>query len=314
MGAVQTTSNGGLPRSMLSRADALLDAFDGEHLSLTLTGLVARTGLPKTTVFRIAEEMTDLGWIERREGRYAIGTKLFEHASLAGPRTSVRDSALPFLQDLCAATRETTHLAVIDGNEIIYLEKLVGRRPVTTLSRVGGRMPALCTGLGKVLTAFSPQDVREDTIGAGVEARTPHTLTRPWKIRRELARIRHEGVGYDHEECGLGLHCVAAPVTGPDGSCVAAVSVTGPADRPNVNRVAPLVRHAARQTSHVLAAVSAARTAGNREPRSACSRPDRWDGVGVGELCPAPRTPLLVEASVRPRVTVSARPAPRFGC
>src|SRR5687767_14226890 len=103
VGATQMISTGERARSMLSRADAILDAFDSEHLSLTLTGLVARAGLPKTTVFRIAEEMVDLGWLERRDGRYAIGLTLFEHASLAGPRTSVRDTALPFLQDLCAA-------------------------------------------------------------------------------------------------------------------------------------------------------------------------------------------------------------------
>jgi DNA-binding IclR family transcriptional regulator len=241
---------------LLSRADAVLAAFDSDHLTMTLFGLVARTGLPKTTVFRIAEEMVDLGWIERRGGRYRIGTRLFERASLAGPRASVRDTALPFLQEVCAATHETTHLAVSDGSQIVYLEKLVGRRPVTTLSRVGGRMPALCTGLGKVLTAFSDPQVREEIIGAGVEARTPHTLTRPWKIRRELARIRDEGLGYDREESDLGLRCVAAPVTGPDGSCVAAVSLTGPADRLNLSRMAPLVRHAAQQTSHALAAAA----------------------------------------------------------
>jgi DNA-binding IclR family transcriptional regulator len=238
---------------LLSRADAILDAFDSEHLRLTLTGLVARTGLPKTTVFRLAEEMVDLGWIERRNCRYRIGTRLFEHASLACTRKSVRDAALPFLQDLCAATHETTHLAVIDGNQIIYLEKLVGHRPVTQLSRVGGRMPALCTGLGKVMTAFSPQHLREEVIEAGVEARTPHTMTRPWKIRRELARVRDEGVGYDREESSLGLLCIAAPVTGSDGLCVAAVSLTGPTDRLNLNRADPLVRRTAQETSHALA-------------------------------------------------------------
>jgi DNA-binding IclR family transcriptional regulator len=116
-------------------------------------------------------------------------------------------------------------------------------------------MPALCTGLGKVLTAFSNQHVREQIIGAGVEARTSHTLTKPWKIRRELARVRDEGVGYDREEADLGLWCVAAPVTGSDGSCVAAMSLTGPTDRLNLNRARPLVRRAARETSHALTAV-----------------------------------------------------------
>jgi DNA-binding IclR family transcriptional regulator len=119
-------------------------------------------------------------------------------------------------------------------------------------------MPALCTGLGKVLTAFCAHDAGEEIIEAGVGARTPHTVTKPWKIRRGLARIRDDGVGYDREESDLGMWCIAAPVTRPDGSCIAAVSLTGPSSRLNLNRAAPLVCRAAHQASLALATTRAA--------------------------------------------------------
>ena len=150
---------------------------------------------------------------------------------LAGGRLALRDAALPILQEVCAVTRETANLAVLDGGEVLYLEKLVGRSPVVTPSRVGGRMPALCTALGKVLTAFSAPEVGEQVIESGLAARTPNTVTSPSALRRELARVRGEGIGFDREETVTGVRCVAAPVLATDGTCVAAVSITAPADR-----------------------------------------------------------------------------------
>lgn len=257
MGASQELAFNDSSRSPLERADSILGAFDPDHPSLTLLGLIARTGLPRTTVHRTVRKMIELGWIEHHGDRYSIGTRMFERAALAGRPLSVRDAALPFLQALWAATHETVHLAVLDGNEVVIVEKLVGQRPVTALTRVGGRMPALCTALGKVLTAFSPTHIAEDIIETGVKPRTPNTLTCALKIRQDLCRVREESVGYDREETALGLRCVAAPVVAADGSCVAAVSVTGPASRLFFTKLAPIVRHAAQRSSHALAATTA---------------------------------------------------------
>ena len=246
-------------RSQLERADVVLEAFDTRHEHLTLLGLVERTGLPKTTVHRTVKKMLELGWVQCRDGRYTIGIRLFERAVLAARPTSLRTAALAPMQALRATTLETVHLAVLDGTQVVYLEKLTGHRPIGTSSRVGGRLPALCTALGKVLTAF-----RADGPWSAVEvpvARTKHTLTDPIEIRSVLARVRREGVAYDREEADPGVHCVAAPVTGPDGACVAALSVTGPAGRLDLCRLAAVVSTAAHQASRVLAAHSAERFA-----------------------------------------------------
>jgi DNA-binding IclR family transcriptional regulator len=239
-------------RSQLDRVDRILDAFDPGHTSLTLLGLVARTGLPKTTVYRTVRKMAALGWVEYRDGRYAIGARLFERATLAGGHLALRDTVLPFLQELCAATRETASLALLDGCDVLYLEKLVGRRPVPSLSRVGGHMPTLCTALGKTLVAYSPADVTEQIVEAGTTARTPNTLTSPRLLRQQLSRVRQEGIGYDREETEIGVRCVAAPVL-VNRSCVAALSLTAPATRLVFAQHGPAVRFAAQQASQAVA-------------------------------------------------------------
>jgi DNA-binding IclR family transcriptional regulator len=240
-------------RSVLERADSILEAFDTDHASLTLLGLVARTGLPKTTVHRTVHKMMELGWVECHEGRYVVGARLFERATLAGDRLDLRHAAFPFLEELHAATQETVHLAILEGPDVLLLQRLVGRRPPVSLRTVGGRVPALCTALGKSLVAFSPMDIGEEIIAAGLPARTPNTVTSAVRMRQELARIRGEGTGYDRGEFDLGLRCIAATVVGPGGSAVGAVSVTAPGERLPFARFAPLVRYAAEQTSHSLA-------------------------------------------------------------
>ena len=180
---------------------------------------------------RTAKKMLELGWLEHRAGRYAIGTRLFERVMLPSGRLALRDAALPVLQELSAATHETANLAVLEGGEVLYLEKLAGRRPPVTPSRVGGRMPALCTALGKTLTAFSPPEVGEQVMQSGLAVKDTEHGDLAVGLRRELARVRNEGIGFDREETVTGVRCIAAPVLAADGTCFAAVSITAPADR-----------------------------------------------------------------------------------
>jgi Transcriptional regulator len=116
-------------------------------------------------------------------------------------------------------------------------------------------MPAYCTALGKVLTAFSSHHLEERVRGAELKARTPHTIVSPAKMLAELVRIRDQGTGYDREECALGVECVAAPVRAADGACVGAISITVPAHRLHLMQLAPVVRGAAAEASRALAAV-----------------------------------------------------------
>ena len=213
------------PNSVLARAATILDAFDGTRPVLSLSELAARTGLPKSTVHRFAEQLLDLGWFERAPGGYRVGMRLFEVGGLADRSHRLREAALPLMHALSAATQCAVHLGVLDHGEVVYLEKLPIRGlPLPT--RDGGRMPAHCTALGKVMLAYAGPEEIERVVAAGLPARTPRTIVDPACLRAHLEEVRLRGVAYDGEEACPGVACVAAPIRGA-GRAVGAVSATG---------------------------------------------------------------------------------------
>jgi IclR family transcriptional regulator, acetate operon repressor len=211
--------------SVVRRAFDVLGAFDARSSRLTLSQLVAHTGLPKTTVHRVALELVALGALERRNGGYALGSRLFELGQLVPRHRRLRDAALPYMHDLFALTRETVQLAVLEELDVLYVELLHARRRVGTTSR-GGRLPFHCTAPGKTMVAFSSRDVIARALARRLVPRTPRTIIDRDALRRELARIRREGVAFDRGECERRLVCVAAPITNAGGLAIAAVAVS----------------------------------------------------------------------------------------
>ncbi len=220
---------------------------------MTLHGIMQHTDLPKTTVYRTVQKMIELGWLRRDRHRYSIGNRLFEVSLSNHPRATLRDVARPHLEGLHAATHDTIHLAVLDGPHALYVEKLTGQwHGVST--RVGGRMPAHCTAVGKALLAFGPANTRDHIIRAGLIARTPTTIVSQDRLYAELGRVRMDGVAFDHEECEVGVGCVAAPVCGLEEDCIAAISITGAAPALRTDRLAAAVRATALDVSRALQA------------------------------------------------------------
>ena len=162
-----TTTLSPTPTAGLDRAALLLDAFDGPG-RLTLAQIVRRTGLPRSSAHRMLERLVQLRWL-RREGRdYELGMRLFELGSLAVHQDRLHRAALPFLHELHRLTGHAVHLAVLEGIDVVYLEKSAGRFGVGLPSRVGGRQPAHCTSVGKVLLAHSPESVVNRVVEAGL--------------------------------------------------------------------------------------------------------------------------------------------------
>ncbi|TQS45462.1 IclR family transcriptional regulator [Cryptosporangium phraense] len=230
---------------MLERSFAILGAFQAGDGELTLAELSRRTGLPKATAHRLLGELETLGAVERTPGGVRLGLRLFELGQLVPRPRDLLDVAAPFLSDLREATHQTVHLAVLDGVEVVYVQKLGGHRGPEIPSRLGGRMPAYCTAVGKALLAFAVPGVVDVVLGGSLPRRTPRTVVAPGLIRAELASVRRRGVAEEHEESAAGIACVAAPVLSPGGTAVAAVSITGWAGRLDVRRLAPTVRAAA---------------------------------------------------------------------
>lgn len=244
MQAMRSGERNILPISVLGRADRLLSAFDLEHSVLGIGELSRRSGLPKTTVHRLVAELTGLGLLEHTPDGVRLGMRLFELGQLVPRQRTLRDAAIPFMEHLHDATRAPVHLAVLDDIEVVYVEILgAGSLPMLP-SRVGGRLPAHATGVGKAMLAFADPAVVQRRIDAGLTRLTPHTISTPGGLARELQGIRAGGVAFDREEGRLGIVCAAAPVSGPDGVVDAALSVSGVPGM-DLERVAPAVRTAA---------------------------------------------------------------------
>jgi DNA-binding IclR family transcriptional regulator len=242
-------SGSGLPESGLDRAAAILAAFDTAHRELTLAALVARCGLPRSTTHRTADRMIRLGWLEKSGGRYRVGNRLFEIASLAPIRLELREAALPFLQDLHQATKITVQLGVLEGTQILVVEKITGHRAMPMLSQVGGMIPAYCSALGRAILAYSQPAIIDAALAGALDRRTPRTLTSRVAIMRELTAVPERGWAIDREEGNIGVSCVAAPIFGPSGDVAAALSVTGPSQLVRADRIGPAVRLAAAAVS-----------------------------------------------------------------
>lgn len=229
---------------VLNRAVDLLNAFTyGPGSSLSLAEIARRTGLPKATLHRLLAALDVLGLVERTSAGYQLGIRLFELGEHVPRKQKLREAALPFLQDLFEASHDTVHLAVLDGTDAVYLERIRGHRPINVASRVGGRLPAYCTGVGKALLAFNPEAAMKAS-AMPLVARTAYTITNHQVLAEELARIRQAGIAYDREENTLGIVCVAAPIL-VDDRAIGAISITCSPPRTDVERYAPAVKAAA---------------------------------------------------------------------
>ncbi len=249
---IRPVRSGSPPAGMVGRVFTLLDAFSAEAPELTLTELVQRTGLPRSTAHRLIVELERWGALERRGTQLRPGLHLFELGQLARPPALLREAALPFMEDLYEATHHTVHLGVLDGPDVLYVERLTGRRGPRVPSRIGGRNPAHCTAVGKAMLAFLPGDQLRLLLAAPLASRTPSTITDPGQLRQELRQVVHEGAAYDQQEAQLGIACVAAPVLDRRRRPVAALSVAGPVDDINPTRLTPAVRTAALGLARVL--------------------------------------------------------------
>ena len=238
--------------SVASRVFAVLGAFDAAHRALTASDLARRAALPLATAHRLATELVALGGLERHGDRYVIGRRLWDLGLLAPVQAGLREAAAPFLQDLYAATQATVHLAERAGREVLYLDRLVGRASVPVVSRVGGTLPMHATGVGKVLLAHAPEEVRRAVL-ADLPRITPYTVTQPGLLRAQLDRVRREGLAQTVEEMSPGACSVAVPIRRGD-EVVAALGLVVPDLRRCRPRLVAALRVAAAGIGRVLSA------------------------------------------------------------
>lgn len=213
------------PSAVIDRISLVLDAFDGPG-RLTLAQLVRRTGLPRSSAHRMLDRLVQLRWLRRSGRDYELGMRLVELGSLAVYQDRLVRAAGPLLGELHRATGLVVHLAVLDGSDVVYLEKVGDRMIGAIPTRVGGRQPAHCTAVGKAILAYSDEEAEVDLH----VRKTKYSISSSSHLAVELAKVRAHGIAFEREESLLGFGCVAAPIGSP-GEAVAAVSVCGPMNR-----------------------------------------------------------------------------------
>ncbi|MFD7790204.1 IclR family transcriptional regulator [Streptomyces sp. NPDC059759] len=239
--------------AVVDRAFTLLRSFDAEHRAQPLSGLARRTGTPRSSALRMARKLVEVGALERLEdGRYVVGLRLLEIASLAPRGHGLRAVAMPFMEDLFHVTGQHVLLAVRDEAEALLVERLSAHDAGPVRFRVGGRMPLPTTGVGLVLLAHAPADVQEAVIGSFEGGDGDDVVRTPAELRRALAEIRRGDYAVGSQSAPRPVLTVAAPVRDAEG-VVAALSVVVPGTGPGPASYVPAVRTAARAISRQLA-------------------------------------------------------------
>lgn len=239
--------------SVLTRAVRILEAFTADEPELTVSEIARRSGLHVATASRLVAALAGHGLLARRpDGTVAVGVRLWELAQRASPTLGLREAAMPFLQDLHAVVGHHVQLGVLDGEEVLFVERLSAPGAVVNYTRIAGRLQPHASSSGVVLLAFGPRELQERLLAGPLEALTPHTITDPDRLRALLADVRRTGSvvlpGHIHEEAAG----VAVPVRNRRGAVVAAVSVIVPNDGRAHEKV-PLLQAAALGIGRALA-------------------------------------------------------------
>lgn len=233
--------------SVLERIVRILEAFTPEAPALTVSALAQRAGLPLATASRLVADLVAHGLLVRDdERRVRVGTRLWELASRASPTLSLRESAMPVLEDLHRGVGHHAQLGVLDGEEVLFVERLSADGAVVNFTRIAARLPLHASSSGLVLLAFGSTVLQERVLARPLRRFTSNTVTSPTELRTLLAGIRDRGVvicpGHLHPEATG----IAVPVRDGSGRVLAAVSVIVPNDG-DAPRAVPALTEAARR-------------------------------------------------------------------
>jgi IclR family acetate operon transcriptional repressor len=231
----------------LGRALEILELLSRSEGELGVTEIGAEVGLAGGTVHRLLSTLIFHGYARQnpQTRKYTLGLKALTLASSA--RNRLGPLAHPFLTELMEVSQESSNLAGLDKNSVVYIEQVPAPRMVRMFTEPGNHLPLHSTGTGKVLLAYQPQEVIDSVIRqTGLPGFTPHTITDAELLKDELGRVRKQGYAIDSEEMEEGVRCLAAPVFSSDGHILVAMSISGPASRLGQNRLEELIPYITR--------------------------------------------------------------------
>ncbi|KIH97224.1 IclR family transcriptional regulator [Streptomonospora alba] len=225
----------------------------------TLTQLAEAVGINKSSVLRLATPLMEAGLLHRdsASGRFRLGAGALALWQAYLDQLDLRSVASDHLRGLMRRTGHTCHLVLLDGHDVVYADKVENTTTVRMASRIGARMPAYRTAVGKAILAFSPADLVADVLAEGMPSATEHTITDPVLFHEELRRVRGRGYAIDDRENEPEVRCVAAPVFDHNRDPIAAISVSALVSRLPPTRVRDLGPQVAEVATRVSAQLGA---------------------------------------------------------
>ncbi|WP_202171382.1 IclR family transcriptional regulator [Bacillus sp. USDA818B3_A] len=215
----------------VERALKILDSLKENPNGLGITEIANRLEIAKSSAHRLTTTLLTFGYVHKDKitDKYLLGLKLVELGEQVLETLDLRKVASPFLQDLVNELGETVHLVVMENNEIVYIDKIEGPQTIRMYSRIGKRAPVHCTGVGKAIMAFLPEEeVNQILIHKGLKRYTEFTHTTKETLIANLEEIRQLGYSIDEQEHELGIRCVAAPIFNHHKQAIAGLSVAAP--------------------------------------------------------------------------------------
>ncbi|MFC1889282.1 IclR family transcriptional regulator [Thermodesulfobacteriota bacterium] len=242
----------------VSHALDVLEEFKGDIVELGVTELSKKLKLHKNNVFRLLATLESRGYIEQNKSteNYHLGLRSLELGQTFIKQMGLLRQAKPIIERLCDDCGETTYLAIMRNQDVIYLDVAEASQTVRVASRVGLRLPTYCTAAGKVVIAFRPEEEIKKFLPDGLEKKTPGTIVDEKRLMDHLKKVAKQGYAIDNEEFEVGVKCVAAPVRDYTGQVIAGISVSGPMMRMDQKKISetviPAVLNAGEQLSRRL--------------------------------------------------------------
>ncbi len=227
-----TATRPGTYSQSLERGLAILSAFRSGRPLLGVSELAREIGLSRSTTHRYIATLAELGYLQQDVAtrKYRLGPRVLDLGFSAINSMDLREVAAPHLQELSDETGHTVNMAVLDGAEIVYIERCrtsrARQRDIDLNLHVGSRLPAYCTSMGKVLLAgLAPDALKEALKQTQLLQRGPNTLTSKSDLIKELDRVRADGRAVNNEELAYGLRSIAVPVRAQSGEVAAAINL-----------------------------------------------------------------------------------------
>ncbi len=241
----------------LERGLAILSSFHSDRQLIGVSELSRELALSRSTAHRYISTLARLGYLQQDPDsrRYRLGPKVLDLGFSAINSMDLREVAAPHLRQLSDKTGYTVNLAILDGVDVVYIERCRTARPgqweIDLNLHVGARLPAYCTAMGKAILAFVPEEQREEIIPQiDFAPRGPNTITDPQAFREELARIRESGIAVNNEELAYGLRSIAAPIHSHSGEVVSALNLAVHRTMVSMDELIARLGPAVTQTAH----------------------------------------------------------------